>query len=173
MRTRLPSTPWFTTRPILAATFGLASVLGLAAGCSKSPDLSSATADPKSRSSAVAQTQPHDVLRIEAVVGGIPTSYSAYFDASQLRRIAETRQPAGTGDYVFHGARLIEYKGTAPGSAAVIELRFDPQGVLVPAAAGNAAQISDSELSSIRNRAQLLRSLSLARRATETHTGRH
>lgn len=180
MRTRAPSTPLHTThRLILAVGFSLVFTLG----CSQSPDDSKATADSEARSGTsapiaapqreVAEPGALDVLRIEGSVGGMPTSYSAYFDAAQLQRIAETRKPAGTGDYVFDGARLIEYQGTALDSAAVIELHFDPQGALVPPAAGHAMRISDSELSSIRTRAQLLRSLALARRATETHASQH
>jgi len=186
MRTCLASWTRLETRPgtrPLAIAWPLvvaASSLGMTAGCSKPPDSAIAPAGSALHADTAVTTEsnPRDVLHGEGSVGGVPTRYSAYFEATQLRRISETRQPQGagehvdTGEYVFHGARLVEYQGTAPDSAVDIELHFDSQDALVPPT-GNAPQIDAADLRSIRTRAQLLRSLVLARRSTETHTAQH
>ena len=113
-----------------------------------------------------------EVLKAEVTAGGVPTTYSAYFEAGQLQRISEVLKPAAgangaraSGDYAFKGARLLQYRGTALLSEENIELSFDMRGVLT----GSSGAISDAELAAILNRAQLLRSLALARQSTQTH----
>jgi hypothetical protein len=116
---------------------------------------------------------PRDVVRAESPLGGVPTAYAAYFAAEQLQRITETRKPVGSdpasGEYIFYGARLTRYRGPALSGGSPIELNFDMQGTLTSSdpSAGNA--LSDAELDAIRNRAQLLRSVALARRSTQAH----
>ena len=130
----------------------------------------SACSDRKTAPSATQWLPPSgDVMRGNVAAGGIPTSYAAYFDQDHLGRIIETRKPAdssnATGDYVFTEARLIQYKGTALHSDAAIELTFDLHGVLTAATPG----IDSQEIAAVRTRAQLLRSLALARHASQTH----
>lgn len=109
------------------------------------------------------------MLKASATAAGVRTKYAAYFEDGQLTRIAEAREPAGNGEYFFHGARLRQYKGAALDSPTNIELTFDLQSG-VAARSGNAAAIPDSEIGAIRNRAELLRSLALSRRSTLSHT---
>ena len=114
-----------------------------------------------------------DIVRAEVTLGGVLTSYSAYFETDQLRRITEIRKPAPgstdkehTGEYVFNGARLTQYQGIAIGSPRHIQLTLDMRGVLT----NSSGDIDDSELAAVRNRAQLLRSLALAKRGTQSHS---
>lgn len=115
-----------------------------------------------------------DVLKAALPMGTVPATYQASFDDGQLKRIAEERKPQGAaarrGNYVFYGARLMEYSGAALQSDATLELRFDMQGGLM-SAAGSAGRPDDAEVSAIRNRAQLLRSHALARKSTRGHGG--
>lgn len=118
-------------------------------------------------------TDPRDTVKANASPGGVPTAYVAYFDAGQLQRITETRKPqdagAAQGEYVFYGARLTKYRGAALNGGSGIELNFDMQGALTASNPGAGDPISDEEVGAIRNRAQLLRSVALARRATQSH----
>ena len=113
-----------------------------------------------------------DELKASLAAGTTPATYAAAFADGQLKRIAEERKPAGAparhANYVFYGARLIEYSGAALQSDATLELRFDMQGG-IESASGSAGQPADAEINAIRNRAQLLRSHALARRATRGH----
>ena len=102
--------------------------------CTERP---SSAPPPQSNATTEAATTPDpavDTVKAHASPGGVPTEYVAYFDAGQLQRISETRQPEGAGaakgEYVFYGARLTQYRGTALNSGASIELSFDLQGVL-------------------------------------------
>jgi hypothetical protein len=112
-----------------------------------------------------------DVMRVEVAAGGVPTTYDAYFVSEQLKRISETRARAdesATGVYEFQGGRLLHYAGQALRSEAPLELRFDLQGKLTLASAGDASA-SAEDVSAIRARAQLLRSHALAQRAARAH----
>lgn len=171
-----------TPIPLNIALAGLI-ILIMTDGCSERQSAGTVPADSTTTSASSAAIAPpdtrqppdappdttHDALHVESSVAGVSTSYSVYFDGAQLQRIAEARKPAGTGDYRFHGARLTQYTGTALHSAANIELRFDLQGALITKQ--QAASVNESEIAEIRNRAQLLRSMALARRATQAHTG--
>ena len=111
-----------------------------------------------------------DTLRAETKAGGVETSYSAHFDGTHLKRISEVRTPSGgskkQGDYEFNGARLTRYKGAGLLSDAEMELTFDLQGALIESQGAN-----DAEVSAIRERASLLRSLALTKRTTQSHGG--
>lgn len=110
-----------------------------------------------------------DAMRVTVTAAGIRTRYAAYFNDDRLERIVESREPAGDGEYVFYGARLMQYKGAALNSPAQIELTFDMQSGIATRS-GNIDALSDAEIGAIRNRAELLRSLALARRSTQSHT---
>lgn len=115
-----------------------------------------------------------DVLTAQIAAGGIPASYEAAFEDGQLRRIVEQRGAEGAaereGQYVFYGARLIEFSGAALQSDNSIELTFDTQGTLT-SSGGIHGTPDEAEVSAIRNRAQLLRSHALARRSVHAHGG--
>ena len=102
----------------------------------------------------------------------MPTTYQAYFSGQKLQRISETRARAdaesAAGDYEFQGGRLLRYAGRALRSEAPLELRFDLQGQVTLASAGERSA-SPEEISEIRARAQLLRSHALAQRAARSH----
>src|SRR3954447_18912263 len=108
------------------------------------------------------------VVRGETNAGGIATDYAAYFDDAQLTKIIETRKTARAshGEYSFTGARLVGYRGDAIASDASIELSFDMKGVLTSSSGNPPTQ----EIAALRNRAQLLRSLVLARRSSTDHS---
>lgn len=114
-----------------------------------------------------------DITRAEVNAGGITTRYVAHFEGKQLQRISEVRVTDGdpnakrSGNYSFNGGRLIEYQGAALGSDAQISVTFDMRGA-VTASQGEAGE---KEISAIQDRAQLLRSLALARRSTQEHGG--
>lgn len=118
-------------------------------------------------------TDPQDVVKAEASPGGVPTTYAAYFEAGQLKRITEIRNPGAAGyahgEYVFYGARLVQYRGAALTGGANMELNFDMQGGLTSSNAGAGSTIGNEETGAIRNRAHTLRSMALARRSTQSH----
>ena len=145
-------------------------------GCQKRQPSDSATAAPVTQSSARTATKStagsQDVTKAEGSPGGVPAKYAAYFDAGQLQRITETRNPgAGSadGEYLFRGARLVQYQGAALNNGSTIELKFDMQGSLTSATANNGENIGDEAIAAIRNRAQILRSMALARHSTQGH----
>jgi hypothetical protein len=107
-----------------------------------------------------------DTLRAETKAGGVETSYSAHFDGTRIKRISEIRGGKKRGDYEFNGARLTRYKGAGLLSDAEMELTFDLQGTLIESKGEN-----DAEVSAIRERASLLRSLALTKRTTQSHGG--
>lgn len=146
--------------------------------CTEQPSPTAAPVPPQATSTEAAATagpatDPRDTVKANASPGGVPTAYVAYFDAEQLQRIAETRKTGGAGtargEYFFYGARLTQYRGAALNDGSSIELNFDVQGALAASNPGAGKAISDEEVAAIRNRAQLLRSLALARRATQSH----
>lgn len=158
----------------------------LPAACSQrdpapSPDAASSSAAPESQTRDTRETllpseqedlASQEVLKASLPAGEMPATYQAWFDKGTLKRITEERQPergaALAGEYVFYGARLIEYSGASLQSGARIDLRFDTQGALL-SATGSAGKPDDAEISAARNRAQLLRSHALARKASRSH----
>ncbi len=106
-------------------------------------------------------------IRGEANAAGIATSYVAYFKDQQLERIIETRTSAknARAEYVFTGARLTKFKGQAVGREAQLEIELDMKGAVT-----RALNATPEDIAAVRNRAQLLRSLALSRRATTSHT---
>ncbi len=135
--------------------------VGLLAGCSKREP--PATQDDWS-------LDPANTLRAHVKAGGVDTTYTAHFDGTQIKRIAEARKPDAArtvqGEYEFSGARLLHYRGGALLGDTQIELRFDMQGVLLESTGA-----SEAEVAAIRDRASLLRSLALTRRTTQSHGG--
>lgn len=153
-----------TRRHTIAA---LAAIAALSA-CSERPAPQPETSSTQSaREIAPDQDESGDIVTAEAVAGGVATTYRAYFKDGQLQYILETRQPDASAKYVFYGARLTQYTGAALGSEHNFDVKFDMQGA--PLASGTANPDAD-ELAAIRNRAQLLRSLALARRSAQMHT---
>lgn len=146
------------------------SLIALLSACSERhphppPPAALQTAQPVENGNA----ESRDELRATATVAGVGAQYTAHFDDGQLDRIVENREPAGNGEYVFHGARLTKYQGIALNSPAHVELTFDMQSG-VTSRGGDLAALTDAEIGAIRNRAELLRSLALARRSTQSHT---
>jgi hypothetical protein len=153
----------------------------LAAGCSERHSAASSDAANNSssqqatpESAPLQDAEPQDILKAELAAGGVPATYEASFEEGQLKRITEERKPVGAAarraDYVFYGARLLEYSGAALRSDATVALRFDMQGGLA-SSSGSTGKPDDVEISAIRNRAQLLRSHALARRSVRGHGG--
>lgn len=139
------------------------------ASCSKAPAPGERSESEAARSIAALPAESADVLRAKLTAGDIPTEYAAHFAANQLTRIIEHRRVGDAlldGDYEFKGARLLHYRGTKLTDAGALELHFDMQGVLQ---AGAAAGVSDEDVRAVRDRAQLLRSHALARRASRMH----
>lgn len=133
--------------------------IAIASGCSRQPT-------PAPEEPWVTDEQ---VLRAEGQVGGIDTSYAAYFKDTQLTRIVEKRKTprVAQAEYTFTGARLIAYRGDAVNSEqSNIELSFDLKGALT----ASTQSVDAQEIAAIRNRAQLLRSLAVARRTTMQHS---
>ena len=142
---------------VIQALWCAALALCISTGCSRQEPV--ATQDDWSLDSG-------DTLRAETKAGGVETAYSAHFDGTQIRRISETRAGTKQGNYEFNGARLTHYKGAALVGDADIELTFDLQGALIESKGAN-----DAEVSAIRERASLLRSLALTKRTTQSHGG--
>jgi hypothetical protein len=124
------------------------------------------------------ETRSLQKISSKVAAGGIPTSYDAYFDQQQLKGIIEERSSATTeqGEYIYTGARLMQYTGSAlPASAhtaGIIELKFDLQGRLQSARTtsnDSAPSIEQQQIDAIRTRALLLRSHALARRSINAH----
>lgn len=149
-------------------TFAALAAIATLSACSERP-----APQPETSSSQPAaelapdQDESQEIVTAEAVAAGVPTTYRAYFKDGQLQHILETRKPDASAKYVFYGARLTQYTGTALGSARNLDVKFDMQGA--PLASGTANPDAD-ELAAIRNRAQLLRSLAQARRSAQMHT---
>jgi hypothetical protein len=102
-------------------------------------------------------------------------SYTPHFENEQVRMITEERVPKNgllaRGEYHYQGARLLRYQGTAFESNEPLAAEFTLQGTLVAARKAN-SEASQSEITHLRTRAQLLRSHALAQRATELHSGK-
>jgi hypothetical protein len=113
------------------------------------------------------------------VATGIATKYDAYFDQRQLSAIVEERQAASSvehGEYLYMGARLMQYTGVAlPGApdstAGLIELKFDLQGRVVSARSleDGGRHVDQWQIDALRARAELLRSHALAQRSINAH----
>lgn len=122
------------------------------------------------------KARKENVLEAALAAGATPARYAASFEDGKLIRIAEERSPPGAavlrGEYVFYGARLVEFSGASLQSDATLELRFDTQGGIT-SASGSAGKPADAEISAVRNRAQLLRSHALARKSSRDHGSAH
>ena len=144
------------------------------AGCSERHTVATTTTAVTPQHEPVQETADSsgDILKASLNSGNVTATYRAAFEAGQLKRISEERSADGSAarhaDYVFQGARLIEYTGAALQSGATVELRLDLQGGLL-AANGSAGKPDQSEINAIVNRAQLLRSHALARQASRSH----
>ena len=142
-------------------SLSLLAIIGvtMVGGCSKQP--TSATEEP--------WVTDEQVMRADGQIGGIDTSYAAYFNETQLTRIIEKRKTPRTAqaEYTFTGARLVGYRGDAMNSKqSNLELSFDLKGALT----ASSKNVDAQEIAAVRNRAQLLRSLALARRTTMQHS---
>ncbi len=141
-------------------------ILAALAGCSKTPEPANETTPAAVTPLPAASA---DVLRADLTADGIATEYAALFATDRLERIIEHRHEKSAtleGEYEFTEARLMRYRGAKLRDGAIVDLQFDPQGALL---SSEAAEISDAEVREIRNRAQLLRSHALARRAATMH----
>lgn len=149
-------------RPLVTAACVLAMLVSIA-GCS----------DRTPAGTSIPAIDAGEALQIKAPAGGIPTDMTAYFDGEHLHRIVETRtaQPGSMrhGDYRFTQARLTEYTGDALGGEGQVQLAFDLHGVVTKVT----PELSPAEIASIRTRAELLRSLALARHSTQQHQSSH
>jgi len=149
----------------LVAGLGL---IALLPACSERHSQPPPPAAPATQAAENQKAESPDVVRATVTAAGIRAQYTAYFDDDQLDRIVESREPTGDGEYVFYGARLTQYKGAALNSPAHIELTFDMQSGVTKRSSDPTA-LTDMEIGAIRNRAELLRSLALARRSTRSH----
>lgn len=157
-------------RPRQTALISSLGLIALLSACSeRPPQPPPPTAPPATQIAENKNSESPDAVRATVTAAGVRTQYTAYFDNGQLDRIVENREPRGDGEYVFHGARLAQYKGAALSSPAHIELTFDMQSG-VATRGGDLAALTDAQIGAIRNRAELLRSLALARRSTQSHT---
>lgn len=143
------------------------------------------TSPPASAAATPAQREPSiDVaslqkLSAKVTAGGIATSYDAYFDAQQLKAIVEERRGSSAtaqGEYLYMGARLMQYAGNALPLAAqegtgTIELKFDLQGRLLSARNLQypARTVDQVQIDALRARAELLRSHALAQHSVNAH----
>jgi hypothetical protein len=114
-----------------------------------------------------------NVTRAKLNASGVAAEYAARFESEKLISIDEQRQPQPestlTGQYTYQGARLLRYQGAKVTEPAQLDLQFDLQGMVQ----GRGPEVSDEEITAIRNRAQLLRSHALAQRATRNHSSGH
>ena len=73
------------------------------------------------------------IVTADGAVGGMRTGYAARFEQDQLTRIVEIRGDGSdevNGDYVFRGARLLQYNGAILNRTGTIALSFDIDGAL-------------------------------------------
>jgi hypothetical protein len=120
---------------------------------------------------AAPESQDTPAPPIETQAGGIPSTYTAYYNDRQISRIAEQRKVSGSqqqGEYEFQGARLLRYRGAPLEGIGELNLEFDVRGAVVSARKDD-APASEAEINAIRNRASLLRSHALAQQATNAH----
>lgn len=145
-------------------------------------DQSSAPAPPPPSASSTKPAPSISVASLQKLssnvtAAGIATRYDAYFDQQQLKAIVESRQgpSTGHGEYLYMGARLVEYSGNVlpdlRGGKGRIELKFDLQGRLVSARdRQNPAQtVEQAQIDALRARADLLRSHALTQRSVSAH----
>jgi hypothetical protein len=127
-------------------------------------------------SAPMAESQPDaaNVTRSKLNAHGVPTQYAAEFDAEKLVKITEERTSGSgatlDGEYTFQGARLLRYRGAKVQQEGQLDLQFDLQGVLQ---SGRGPDVTDEDIATIRDRAQLLRSHALAQRAARGHSDGH
>lgn len=151
--------------------------LGLS-GCSERAQTPSSPAAPTQAQAEPAPGEPSfdaaslQKLSSKVTAAGVAARYDAYFDGEQLRAIVESRSdPPGHGEYLYMGARLLEYTGSPLGSNEEIQLRFDLQGGLISAVnrTDSGKDIEQSEIDALRARAELLRSHALTQRSISAH----
>jgi hypothetical protein len=136
--------------------------------CSKQPAPPQST--PLAPVVAPAKTEPANAATLSGQLNaaGIAAKYDATFADGEQLRIVEQRADSRTGEYEFRGARLLHYLGNGLSSAASIELRFNLQGAM-ELAKSSAGAVAPEEISTIRERAQLLRSHALAQKNNHDH----
>jgi hypothetical protein len=168
------------TRSLTLAITATALLLTLIAGCAKKEPAADAPAAERMAQTtraapppevAMPATDPADgsVMTANIDAAGIPVKYTARFDGDKLTHIDEVRDGDGRqGAYDFYGARLVKYSGAAVGSAAILLIEFDMQGAVASAQA-DPSPLANSEINTIRERAQLLRSHALAQHDTRMH----
>jgi hypothetical protein len=120
---------------------------------------------------APAPTQDAPAQRIRTDAGGIAATYIPHYENGSLVRITEERQTGSAnheGEYEFHGARLVRYKGAGLHDRGHVKLEFSVQGALIESR-GTSGSATHDEVEAVRGRANLLRSHALAQRATQSH----
>ena len=146
----------------------------LLAGCSEKAPPSVAAPPETSAPIATPQAVDANITRAKLNAHGVPAQYAAEFVDEKLVKINEQRESGGSatldGEYTFQGGRLLRYRGAKVQQAASLDLQFDLQGVLQ---SGRGPDVSDQDISMIRDRAQLLRSHALAQRAARSHSDGH
>lgn len=149
----------------------LAALALLASGCSEREDSQApVSATPLVAAPSAPEEEPSAPVTIQT--GGMTAKYTVYYRDEQLRKITEQRSTASgaaaQGEYEFHGARLIRYRGAPLEGEGLLTIELDLNGAVV-SARRNDAPASDDDVYAIRNRASLLRNHALTQRATSTH----
>jgi hypothetical protein len=140
--------------------------------CSKAPQPAAqpTPATPLVAAPPQAQPAPADANMITGQIdaAGIAAKYQATFGPNEQMHISEQRADSRSGEYELRGARLLHYAGNGLSSADPIELSFDLRGAMTLSKAG-AGPVPATEVSAIRERAQLLRSHALAQKTSRDH----
>ena len=136
--------------------------------CSKQPEPQQST--PPAPAIAQSNDATADAPTVSGSINaaGIEATYEATFAKGEQVRIAEQRADSRKGEYEFRGARLLHYSGNGVSIPDAIELRFNLQGALELAKSGS-GNVPPQEISTIRERAQLLRSHALAQKTRQDH----
>jgi hypothetical protein len=164
---------------LLCAAGAAAVAVGLSA-CSERPENPGASAPSQALTERTPRQPSFDAASLQKLSSkvaatGVEGRYDAYFDEQQLKAIVESRSDAGHGEYHYMGARLMEYTGSSLASETLpqeeIQLRFDPQGRLISAVNRNDPEkdVEQSQIDTLRARADLLRSHALTQRSVSAH----
>jgi len=155
----------------VTSIFCLLAVIGC--GDKSAPPVQSVQ-DTQAITSAPAPTNDPNITRAKLNAHGVPSEYAAEFVDEKLVKINEQRQSVASqalvGEYTFQGGRLLSYRGAKAQQPAALDLQFDLQGTLL---SGRGPDVTDEDIATIRDRAQLLRSHALAQRAARGHSDGH